>query len=110
MKHHKQNASAALAGLIFIFTICLNPELRTNGQTTRPAYKNPSLPIEKRVDDLVSRMTLEEKALQMVNNAPARKLYARAGFREVGKRAGYYRRPEGAASALILRRDLIGGT
>ena len=43
-------------------------------------------------------------------NAPARKLYARAGFREVGKRAGYYRKPEGAASALVLRRDLIGGT
>ncbi len=26
-----------------------------------PAYKNPSLPIENRVDDLVSRMTLKEK-------------------------------------------------
>src|SRR5690349_15376947 len=36
-----------------------------------PAYKNPNLPIEKRVDDLVSRMTLEEKVLQMQNAAPA---------------------------------------
>src|SRR5690349_10535361 len=36
-----------------------------------PAYKNPNLPIEKRVDDLVSRMTLEEKVLQMQNSAPA---------------------------------------
>ena len=26
-----------------------------------PAYLNPSLPIDQRVDDLVSRMTLEEK-------------------------------------------------
>lgn len=43
-------------------------------------------------------------------NAPALKLYARAGFREVGRRAGYYRKPEGAGSALILRRDLAGGT
>jgi [ribosomal protein S18]-alanine N-acetyltransferase len=43
-------------------------------------------------------------------NAPALKLYERAGFREVGKRGGYYRRPEGNASALILRRDLLGGT
>jgi beta-glucosidase len=34
-----------------------------------PAYKNPSLPIEKRVDDLVSRMTLEEKVSQMMNAA-----------------------------------------
>jgi len=33
-------------------------------------YKDPSLPIEKRVDDLVSRMTLEEKVAQMMNAAP----------------------------------------
>jgi len=36
-----------------------------------PPYKNPSLPIEARVDDLVSRMTLEEKVSQMMNAAPA---------------------------------------
>jgi beta-glucosidase len=34
-------------------------------------YKNPDLPAEKRAADLVSRMTLEEKALQMQNAAPA---------------------------------------
>jgi beta-glucosidase len=34
-------------------------------------YKNPSLSIEKRADDLVSRMTLEEKVLQMQHTAPA---------------------------------------
>src|SRR5213079_2938775 len=37
----------------------------------RPAYLDPDLPFEKRVDDLVSRMTLEEKISQMQNNAPA---------------------------------------
>ncbi len=36
-----------------------------------PDYKNPDLPVEERVEDLVSRMTLEEKVSQMVNNAPA---------------------------------------
>ncbi len=36
-----------------------------------PPYKNPNLPVEQRVDDLVSRMTLEEKIGQMVNNTPA---------------------------------------
>src|SRR5215467_1551506 len=36
-----------------------------------PPYKNPNLSIEARVDDLVSRMTLEEKVLQMQNGAPA---------------------------------------
>jgi beta-glucosidase len=36
-----------------------------------PPYKNPSLPIPARVDDLVSRMTLEEKISQMMNASPA---------------------------------------
>ena len=37
------------------------------------------------------------------HNAPARRLYARAGFAEVGRRHGYY---ESGATALVLRRDL----
>jgi [ribosomal protein S18]-alanine N-acetyltransferase len=37
-------------------------------------------------------------------NVPARRLYQRAGFRDVGRREGYYA-GKGAA-ALILRRDL----
>jgi ribosomal-protein-alanine N-acetyltransferase len=40
------------------------------------------------------------------DNRSALRLYNRAGFREVGKRAGYYPRSEGAISALILRREL----
>jgi ribosomal-protein-alanine N-acetyltransferase len=42
------------------------------------------------------------------NNAPACRLYRRAGFREVGRRAGYYPAGAGrATAALILRRDLL---
>jgi [ribosomal protein S18]-alanine N-acetyltransferase len=41
------------------------------------------------------------------DNAPARQLYARAGFQEVGRREGYYARSQtGAGAALVLRRDL----
>ena len=36
-----------------------------------PPYLNPSLPIAQRVNDLISRMTLEEKASQLVNQARA---------------------------------------
>ena len=36
-------------------------------------------------------------------NAPACRLYRRAGFREVGRRQGYY---DDGATALVLRRDL----
>jgi [ribosomal protein S18]-alanine N-acetyltransferase len=40
-------------------------------------------------------------------NRPALRLYARAGFREVGRRPNYYSGAGGsAASALVLRRDL----
>jgi [ribosomal protein S18]-alanine N-acetyltransferase len=42
------------------------------------------------------------------DNRPARRLYARAGFSEVGRRPGYYPRGAGKqASALVLRRDLV---
>jgi beta-glucosidase len=40
-------------------------------QGAAPAYRNPALPMEQRVNDLVSRMTLEEKVLQMQHTAPA---------------------------------------
>ena len=40
------------------------------GQNT-PVYKNPDAPVEKRVEDLVSQMTLEEKVSQMLSAAPA---------------------------------------
>jgi ribosomal-protein-alanine N-acetyltransferase len=41
------------------------------------------------------------------DNVPALRLYRRAGFREVGRRQGYYRDQAGKAStALVLRRDL----
>jgi len=39
------------------------------------------------------------------DNGSARALYRRAGFRDVGRREGYYPAGKGAA-ALILRRDL----
>jgi beta-glucosidase len=36
-----------------------------------PPYKNPNLPVEARVNDLLSRLTLEEKIGQMMNATPA---------------------------------------
>jgi len=40
-------------------------------------------------------------------NQPAIKLYRRHGFAEIGKRKGYYPRPDGgAATALVMARDL----
>ena len=42
------------------------------------------------------------------DNEPARRLYQRAGFHEVGRRPGYYQQGrDRAATALVLRRDLV---
>jgi beta-glucosidase len=45
--------------------------LRSVAQTGSAPYLDPSQPIKVRVDDLVGRMTLEEKASQLVNQARA---------------------------------------
>ncbi|HEY0838393.1 MAG TPA: alanine acetyltransferase, partial [Azospirillum sp.] len=39
------------------------------------------------------------------DNAAARALYAAAGFATVGRRPGYYKRPDGRVAALVLRRS-----
>ena len=49
------------------------------GAQQRPAYLDESLPFEQRARDLVSRLTLEEKAMQMKDVAPA---IARLGIPE----------------------------
>ena len=43
----------------------------SDAKPEQPRYLDASLPLEQRVDDLVSRMTLEEKVLQMQHTAPA---------------------------------------
>ncbi len=62
-------AKRALSTLSFAFLMFVTSTL---GQTAdRAAYLNPDLPAEQRAADLVSRMTLQEKVLQMQNSAPA---------------------------------------
>ena len=43
----------------------------TSSSNSDSIYKDLKRPIEERVDDLVSRMTLEEKISQMIFDAPA---------------------------------------
>jgi len=51
--------------VILVVTFSISQFLKTNAQTNLP-YKNPQLSIDERVKDLLARMTLEEKAAQLV--------------------------------------------
>jgi len=70
------------AALTFALLLPLAASGQTAAKTQPPAptadqikaaaampFRNPSLPIEKRVDDLVSRLTLEEKVSQLIDRA-----------------------------------------
>ena len=55
--------------IVFVFVAVFGSVAQTTSTASAPPYLNPSLPLTERVDDLVSRMTLEEKASQLVNQA-----------------------------------------
>jgi beta-glucosidase len=60
-----RSAWLVVVGLVFL-------AVNQSGDAQQPLpFQNASLPIAARVDDLVSRMTLDEKAAQLVNGAPA---------------------------------------
>jgi beta-glucosidase len=69
-------SSTLLFGLLLAATAGLGLAWATaSGQTPtpsdRPAYLNPDLSFEARADDLVSRLTVQEKISQLMNAAPA---------------------------------------
>lgn len=56
--------------VLLLSALACFPSLDAQAPKLAP-YRDPSLPIARRVDDLVSRMTLEEKVRQMQHTAPA---------------------------------------
>src|SRR5580658_10072075 len=60
--YHRFYRAGALAATLLTVSVCF-------AQT--PLYKDPSAPMEKRADDLLSRMTLEEKISQLMNDSAA---------------------------------------
>jgi beta-glucosidase len=58
-----------LLALCFAFTLSgMALSARTPGDRPPPAYKNSGLPVEQRVDDLLGRMTSEEKARMLAGS------------------------------------------
>ncbi|MGE4287902.1 MAG: glycoside hydrolase family 3 C-terminal domain-containing protein [Salinivirgaceae bacterium] len=65
MKKAKQIFSKLVLLVFFwILTACNNTSIEY-------PFQNPKLPVEERIDDLLNRMTLEEKASQLVYESPA---------------------------------------
>ncbi|OIV40498.1 beta-glucosidase [Flavobacterium johnsoniae] len=56
---------------VYKFMFVLNLLAINTFAQENPAFKNPNLPIEQRVDDLVSRMTIDEKISQLMDSSPA---------------------------------------
>jgi beta-glucosidase len=57
-------------GSVLLLSVRVGAQTQTS-KTSQPDYLNPALPIERRVNDLVGRMTLKEKVSQMMNKAAA---------------------------------------
>jgi beta-glucosidase len=66
--HRRTAVIGVLAAVLSAIIVCQG---QTSGETSVPPYRDPRQPLETRVNDLVSRMTLEEKASQLVNQARA---------------------------------------
>ncbi|MDY6253845.1 MAG: hypothetical protein SPH85_02680, partial [Bacteroidales bacterium] len=52
--------------LILVFNVYL-----FQAQDSKYPFQNPSLPVEERVEDLISRLTLSEKVQMMKHQSPA---------------------------------------
>lgn len=51
--------------LLLLSVFLVEPMMAASKQTNKVIYKNPKAPLESRVEDLLSRMTLKEKVLQL---------------------------------------------
>ena len=60
-----------LVTVLCSLTLAVSPAWMAAQTTTPLPYTNANLPIEQRVDDLVSRMTLDEKVTQTINTSAA---------------------------------------
>src|SRR5690348_4667587 len=71
MKLNRLGISTLLTGVAALLFCALAVPFAMAQNTSTPPYLNPKLPPVVRAKDLVGRMTLEEKASQLVNQARA---------------------------------------
>src|SRR6185295_9470986 len=75
MRPRREETMRARASLLVLAIAVATIPMALSGQqppSNGPAvYLDPAQPIDKRVDDLISRLTLEEKGYLLGNTAPA---------------------------------------
>ncbi|MDR0395218.1 MAG: glycoside hydrolase family 3 C-terminal domain-containing protein, partial [Tannerella sp.] len=64
-----KNKKFILWGIASLF-VCLNMGCQSSSNEYEYPFQNPSLSVEKRAADIVSRLTLDEKIAQMLNSTP----------------------------------------
>ena len=57
--------------VVVTMTLPMHAQAKQQPDTQSPKFRNATLPINQRVDDLIGHMTLEEKVSQMRDHAPA---------------------------------------
>ena len=71
MKNCETRIEGVIAAFVAMLFCALAAPVAIAQQTTTLPYQDPKLPAEERAADLVHRMTLDEKASQLVNQARA---------------------------------------
>ena len=101
------NASARYTLVVAAFTLASSALAQTMPATPagRPPYQDPAQPVQKRVQDLVSRLTLEQKAQLLDHVAPD--LVRGAGAAGIG--GNHFQSYHSASRAWHLAAKCFGG-
>jgi beta-glucosidase len=67
----KANLLIKSLGVLLLICSYTTSQKLSAQQTYEFPFQNPALSVDDRINDLVGRMTVEEKISQMMNNAPA---------------------------------------
>ncbi|WP_324751816.1 GNAT family N-acetyltransferase [Roseovarius sp. Pro17] len=88
-----------IAGEAELLTLATDPDYRRQGVAARLLHN---------IEAAGARRGAQRQFLEVAaDNAAARALYAAAGYRQTGRRAGYYSRSDGPpVDALLLTKDL----
>ncbi len=98
---HVTRISASVRMVLLPLAICVSCSLARAQQA--PPYRDPKLPVEQRVADLLSRMTLEEKLAQMEGAWENRQFFSQQQSFFVDQKGAFL--PENAA---VVLKNVLG--